>query len=331
MTGLTKLDPSGDQAIPELLELVNTAMAVDEPDEPPILPGLQAGVLRYGWDGEPAEHWLYRDADGTLIGRLKIFQPKRENLHLTGVDLVVHPDHRRQGHGTRLFEHGLRLARESGRRLLTTETIDAPGPIAFAEKCGFKRGGSEIQRRQDLNELDLTQVHALRKQAAEVAADYRLLRVVGPVPSDLLDAVVVLTGALNDAPTDDMDVEDHVYDAERIRSFERAQAGWGRTLYRLIAQRVSDGELAGHTIVAVDPERPEWADQYDTAVLAAHRGHRLGLLLKASMLSWLAEAEPRIRYVDTWNAESNAHMIAINEQLGYRIVRRYIEWQQDLT
>jgi len=55
------------------------------------------------------------------------------------------------------------------------------------------------------------------------------------------------------------------------------------------------------------------------------------LLLKASMLEWMAEAEPSIRYVDTWNAESNAHMIGINEQLGYRIVRRYLNWQLDLS
>jgi hypothetical protein len=203
--------------------------------------------------------------------------------------------------------------------------------VAFAEKLGFQRGGSEIQRRQDLSEVDLAQVEALRKQAAEAASDYRLLRIAGAVPSDLIDSVAVLTAAINDAPTDDMDVEDHVYNADRIRAFERAQAGWGRKLYRLIAQRISDGALAGHTILAVDPERPEWGDQYDTSVLKEHRGHRLGLLLKASMLEWVAETEPKMRYVDTWNAESNAHMIGINEQLGYRIVRRYLNWQLDLS
>jgi GNAT superfamily N-acetyltransferase len=331
LTGLIKLDPSDDQAIADVMELGNAALAVDEPDEPPVLFTLQAGVVRYGWDGEPAVQWLYRDGTGKLIGKFKFFQPGRENLHLTGIEVLVHPAHRRRGLGTRLHEQALRMARESGRRLLTTETIDAPGPVAFAEKLGFQRGGSEIQRRQDLSEVDLAQVEALRKQAAEVASDYRLLRIAGAVPSELIDSVAVLTAAINDAPTDDMDVEDHVYNADRIRAFERAQAGWGRKLYRLIAQRISDGALAGHTILAVDPERPEWGDQYDTSVLKEHRGHRLGLLLKASMLEWMAEAEPELRYVDTWNAESNAHMIGINEQLGYRVVRRYLNWQLDLS
>ena len=28
------------------------------------------------------------------------------------------------------------------------------------------------------------------------------------------------------------------------------------------------------------------------------------------MMLWLAEAEPQLRAIDTWNAESNDHMIA---------------------
>jgi len=34
--------------------------------------------------------------------------------------------------------------------------------------------------------------------------------------------------------------------------------------------------------------------------------------------------------MDTWNAESNDHMIGINEALGYRVMGRAIEFQRDL-
>ena len=74
-------------------------------------------------------------------------------------------------------------------------------------------------------------------------------------------------------------------------------------------------------------ERPEIGDQHDTAVVRAHRGHRLGLLLKAGMLLWLAEVEPQLETVDTWNAESNDHMIAVNEALGYRVMGRELQFQ----
>ena len=54
-----------------------------------------------------------------------------------------------------------------------------------------------------------------------------------------------------------------------------------------------------------------------TAVTAPHRGHRLGLLVKAAMHQWLVDAEPGVRRVVTSNSETNGHMIAINEALGY--------------
>ena len=33
---------------------------------------------------------------------------------------------------------------------------------------------------------------------------------------------------------------------------------------------------------------------------------------------WLRDELPDLRWVDTWNAKSNHHMIAVNEALGYR-------------
>ena len=46
------------------------------------------------------------------------------------------------------------------------------------------------------------------------------------------------------------------------------------------------------------------------------------------MLRWLADAEPQLQTVDTWNAESNDHMIGVNEQLGYRWMAREVQFQK---
>ena len=40
------------------------------------------------------------------------------------------------------------------------------------------------------------------------------------------------------------------------------------------------------------------------------------------MMRWLAEVEPQLETVDTFNAESNDHMVAVNERLGYRVMGR---------
>ena len=78
--------------------------------------------------------------------------------------------------------------------------------------------------------------------------------------------------------------------------------------------------MAALTQVTVDPAgAPGWAHQQITAVTRQHRGHRLGMLLKVMMLSWLAEAEPQIRHIITYNAVPNQYMIAVNEALGHRV------------
>jgi hypothetical protein len=87
--------------------------------------------------------------------------------------------------------------------------------------------------------------------------------------------------------------------------------------YSLAALHDNTGDMAALTVVTVDPDVPDWGHQQITAVTKAHRGHRLGLLVKTAMLGWLAETEPRLEHIDTWNAGSNQHMIAINESLGY--------------
>ena len=165
-------------------------------------------------------------------------------------------------------------------------------------------------------------------EAAPNAEDYELVRLEGRTPDELLPAVADLAAAINDAPVDDLDIEDEVFPVERIRDYETATIDSGHRLYRVLARHRASGEPAGHTVVAVDTERPELAHQHDTSVVRTHRGHRLGLLLKADMMRWLAMAEPQVSSLDTWNAESNDHMIGVNELLGYRILGREIEYQR---
>ena len=58
--------------------------------------------------------------------------------------------------------------------------------------------------------------------------------------------------------------------------------------YTLAARHDQTGELAGLTALGVDPMQPDWGFQALTAVTRAHRGHRLGLLVKVAMLDLLA-------------------------------------------
>ena len=139
-----------------------------------------------------------------------------------------------------------------------------------------------------------------------------------------------MAAAINDAPTDDLDIEDEVFSADRMRAYETAQLNRGDQMFRTFVRHRESGELAGHSVVLVEGERPHLGHQHDTTVVSNHRGHRLGMLLKTDMNLWLREVQPQLTEISTWNAESNDHMIAVNEAIGYRAVGRELEFQKSL-
>ncbi len=114
--------------------------------------------------------------------------------------------------------------------------------------------------------------------------------------------MAALHDALNDSPRDAA-VEPTAWTPERVR--DRMNARIARSLmrrYSLAALHDDTGEMAALTVVTVDPDVPGWGHQQITAVTRPHRGHRLGLLVKTAMLDWLAETEPRLEHIETWNA-----------------------------
>jgi GNAT superfamily N-acetyltransferase len=324
-----RFTPDDPHAVREALRLRNAARAVDSPWNPPTLPDEYDGMLRHGWDGEPVVPYLMT-VDGRSVGLGTLSLSERENTHLAWLSVTIDPECRRRGHGQQLFDRLVEETRAAGRTSIGADAWDGSAGVAFAMRQGLEKKSQAVQRRQLLSEIEDGLVQKLYDEAARAASDYELLRLVGPTPPEMTDAVVELMAAINDAPTDDLDIEDEVFTPDRLAAYEKATAAQGQTLYRVIARHRGSGELGGHTVVGVETERPTAAHQHDTAVARAHRGHRLGLLLKSAMLLWLAEAEPQIETVDTWNAESNDHMIGVNELLGYRVMARELQLQMTL-
>ncbi|MBD8869353.1 GNAT family N-acetyltransferase [Nocardioides sp. MJB4] len=296
---------------------------------PPMTPTEAAGWLRHGWDGEPPLGFLGY-ADGTPVGYAEYSTSTWDNLHLAWLWIGVHPDRRRRGHGTELLCAMEERARSEGRTSIGVDGWDTAPCEPFAAAHGLVRRSAEVVRRQVMAEVDWARVESLHAEAAAAAADYELVRRTGATPDEDLAALAEITAAINDAPTDDLDIEDEVFPPARVRDYETAMIGQGRVLHRVLARHRGTGAPAGHTVVVVEGERPHLGEQHDTAVARDHRGHRLGLLLKTEMLLWLREVEPRLEQFDTWNAESNAHMVAVNELLGYRVVGRMLDFQRDV-
>jgi RimJ/RimL family protein N-acetyltransferase len=329
---LTWLDPErlDPRDAAEAVGLLEASRVVDAPHDPSTTVAGFSTNLRHGWGGEAPITALARDPRGRAYGVLDVDFPRWDNPHVGMLGVTIDPELRRQGLGTAVFEAGMERIRTEGRSLVLVFAFDAPAPNGFAKAMGLDRGSEEVQRRQDLRALDWARLDREYAAAVERSAGYQLVRLTGATPEDMVAEIARMTEAINDAPTDDLQVEDEVFTPERIRAFEAAQAAHRRRVYRLVARERETGALAGHTMVGVDGDRPWLGWQYDTSVLRAHRGHRLGLLLKIGMLRWLAAEEPALRRLDTWNAASNAHMIKVNEILGYRVVAQAIAWQRRL-
>jgi GNAT superfamily N-acetyltransferase len=132
---------------------------------------------------------------------------------------------------------------------------------------------------------------------------------------------------MNDAPTGDMDVDAHTWSTDFVRDWERECRVLGREQRVIAALHAPSGEVAGFTEVELWRWTPARSEQADTAVLAAHRGHGLGLWLKAAMLRRLRDERPDVTGLLTGNAASNSPMLRINVRLGYRPYVRLVEWQ----
>jgi GNAT superfamily N-acetyltransferase len=325
---IRRYTPDDADALAAAVALVNAVREHDAPFAHPVTVQGHGGWIRHGWDGEPPEAYAAVEG-GRVVGLVEVHVSEWDNTHLAWLGGQVHPVFRGAGRGTALLAFAEARARELGRTSIGIDGWDIESTRRFAGSHDLPVRSTAVNRRQTLAKVDWDLLGRMYDEATAAASDYELLHIAGPTPVTLLDAVAEMTAAINDAPTDDLDIEDEVFPKERIAGYERAQAARGRRLYRVVARHKGTGVLAGHTVVAVEGERPWIGDQHDTSVVRAHRGHRLGLLLKADMLRWLADVEPGLETVDTWNAESNDHMIAVNEALGYEMLARELEMQRD--
>jgi GNAT superfamily N-acetyltransferase len=318
---IERADLADSDTIRGCFEVFLAAQHLDEPDGPWFTERPFRGWLTVGWGGDPREVWMVRSsAEGPVAGWYKLELPDLENLDQADLTLVVHPAQRRQGLGRALLKHAAARAAANGRSVLNGGARHGTSGVAFARAAGAEPGLVDVQRVMDVRALGDDQLARLREEAERASAGYSLMSWTGPVPEELLEQAAVLFASLNDAPHDPH-VAPEAWDAQRVRErVNDLRPHYGLRTYSVAARDDASGNLAALTGVAVDPADPGWGHQMLTGVTPEHRGHRLGLLVKIAMVEWLRSAEPTLERIQTWNAESNRYMIAVNEALGYTIL-----------
>ncbi|MCD2442473.1 GNAT family N-acetyltransferase [Agromyces sp. SYSU K20354] len=278
------------------------------------------------WDGD------------ACIGRT-ISWWERDPAARTGTVIVeVAPAYRRRGLGTRLLEHAEGVITDLGRSIYLgwvdypLKELDLPGPrlaapegdatipaelpsVRFATHHGYVIGQLERSSALDVDgRVEDFRAESARRESG--TSDYRLVGWIDHVPDALVDSYAAARARMVlDVPAGGLTIDEEHWDADRVRTHEVQAIAGGRTL--LVQAAVApDGTIAGYTELELPPGKAV-AYQSDTLVVAAHRGHRLGMRMKLANLVRLGEVAPERTTIYTWNADENEHMLAINIALGF--------------
>ena len=304
-----------------------------EPDRPPDGYDYALHDLRHGWYDRDDYVRLALDGDRAL-GYTHFWTQRHDNLHRIDGTVLLHRALDPARH-EEVFRELMRawLPYLDGRRVAAWEAVEGDPESPLIAGLGAQRGMREQHNVLDLTAVDREAlVTALTESAAPAgAAGYELVQWDSPCPPELIDAYADMCMTMNTAPRDDLDLEDFSMTPERIRTTEARLAAKGRTVWVAAARHRESGEIVAFTELVVGDDRPHRLEQEDTAVKPAHRGHGLGYWIKAVLLDRALRERPEARTIQTWNADSNEHMVAVNRRLGFRCERYWEDWELPTT
>jgi GNAT superfamily N-acetyltransferase len=330
---LSTVSPDDDGAMRDWFALITAARAHDVPGDPPPCWVAHRAQLVATEPGYAETAWLAR-AGTEAVGVAQLELPTLDNLDNAFGELVVAPHRRRRGIGGRLLHRLAHAARAAGRvRLLVDaqEPLDRQGPgAAFLRASGARMALADQRRRLTLPPADPAALDALDVQAGAAATGYEIVQWTGDTPREWLDDVAALVARMStDAPRGDLHHGPEHHDAARVRGQDATRRARGIRC-TVTAARGPDGRLAAYTVIFRTSSVTWYANQGDTIVAPAHRGRRLGTLVKLANLRQVRRESPGLAVIDTYNADSNPWMVSINEAIGYRPYDRYGEWELDL-
>ncbi|WDG16745.1 GNAT family N-acetyltransferase [Microbacterium sp. Clip185] len=293
-------------------------------------------------------HWLVL-LDDEPVGRMGMDLPQEDGSRTSYVFIELRRDVWGQGIGERAHALLEETARAHGRSVMQSwvehpaadgEQLTPPTgfghvpldhPARFLLRHGYTL--EQIVRKSAFtiagNRAELEQ-HAADARAA--STDYRVVQWEAPTPDEFVEGYAWMKSRMStDAPSADLVVDEETWDAARVRTWDADILDGGRRMLVTAAQHIATGELCAFNelVLGVDPEAA--SHQYDTLVLSTHRGHRLGMLVKAEgLLAWPRVAPASTRVV-TYNAEENRPMLDINEAIGFVPVSYEGVWKRVLS
>jgi GNAT superfamily N-acetyltransferase len=297
-------------------------------------------------DNQPTRLFVARE-DGRIVGLARYETEPGDRPRTAWFQMDVAPEYRHRGIARALSSwlqsvaatDGIRKAivyapsRPEKGEQLTPPTGFGSIPAANDEVRLLRAAGYRLEQVVRASRLALPIDSGARLAEATLATGdgYLVHRWIDETPARWRrDVAMLRTRMSTEEPTAGLDEPEDVWTTERADEDDARRAATGRARLVAAVEHVPSGRLAGFTVLSVPPELDRAVAQDDTLVLAEHRGHRLGMLLKLANLDHLTATRPGHPAVVTFNAEENRHMLDVNEAVGFVPLGYEGAWRRDL-
>ena len=275
--------------------------------------------------------WAIRRTDGGEILAIANALHFERDRHLMYFDVSVLPEMRCKGVARRLLCPVAETAGRENRQLLQARTFSTvPAGEAFMGHLDARLGRTRHINQLEIARLDLDQLRAWHG-AFRSNQSFEIGMWKGPYPEeDLVSMCALHQASSNPFEEETLKREDTKVTPDRLRQHEDSLQEDKVNRWTLYVRERETRSLVGYTEVLWSPFEPETLDQGMTCVLPEYRNHGLGRWIKAAMLLELVRERPAVRQVRTGNATTNAPMLKINHELGFRPRMTRKDWQVDL-
>lgn len=288
---------------------------------------------------------------GRLVGALLMGFAAETGSVAGEFDLLIEPGQWGQGIEDALLDVGEAEARALGRTSLQAWSLHPVAEDAepYVPRTGWGRAtrtdlarflasrGYELEQVERNSGFDLRNSLEIATAAyarAEAAAgdDYRVVAWTLPTPAELRAGfAAILSRLATDVPSGDLVIDEEAWDEGRVLRREARLAAAGSLVSVAAVEHVPSGALVAYNELLIGEDRSGVTHQYGTLVAKEHRGHRLGMLVKAANLLRWRELAPQSPQVSTFNAEENRPMLDINEAIGFVPLSYAAAWQRVLV
>ncbi|MCG3219114.1 MAG: GNAT family N-acetyltransferase [Candidatus Heimdallarchaeota archaeon] len=266
--------------------------------------------------------WLLFNDDNRCIGYWYLGYVTKEsptyetNKHIAEFFLSLDKEYRQKGIGTEIIQKSIDYAKAQNRSIIQCWAGTEAGKIS-CERWGFILKNEHIGNKLNLAEVDWDLMKNWTEEGKRKAKKVVIEQFSIVPEKDIEEFTRLYTETINQAPWDG-EGQDNVT-PKRRRHDEQEYIKKGYDWITLIT-REENGVISGLTEIFYNPLEPEVIAQELTGVNEQYRGRSLGKWLKAEMLFYVRDKYPKIEYISTSNADTNASMLSINTRLGFKRV-----------